>query len=200
MRARLAIVNSMITVELREVVLSNKPQQLLTISPKGTIPVLVLNDGQVIEQSLDIMTWTLSKLDPDNWLKNGKTDDIYQLIAWNDNEFKYFLDRYKYADRYPEHTRHYYREKAEQFLNDLEQRLALHPFLCSDHCSLADIAIFPFIRQFAHVDKDWFRSSDYQNLNQWLNHHLHSALFISIMDKYPAWQLADKAVYFNIQN
>ena len=196
MRARLAIVYSGISVELREVVLRNKPQHLLEISPKGTVPVLLLNDGKVIEESLEIMTWALSHRDANNWLNKDSTQDIEQLIQYNDGEFKYYLDRYKYADRYPEHSEQYYREKAETFLINLENRLSKHAFLCSEKCSLADIAIFPFIRQFAKVDKHWFQSSDYKKLNQWLNKHIESALFISIMQKYPAWQAADKAILF----
>lgn len=188
MRARLAIAYSSITVELREVVLRNKPQQLLDISAKGTVPVLLLNNKKVIEESLDIMTWALSHQDTDNWLNNGSTKDIDQLIQWNDGEFKFFLDRYKYADRYPEHDERHYREKAGVFLIDLEKRLSQQAFLCGEHISLADMAIFPFIRQFANVNFNWFQASDYQKLNQWLRHHVESCLFISIMDKYPAWQ------------
>ena len=196
MRARLAIMKSGISVELREVILRNKPQHLLEISPKGTVPVLLLSDGKVIEESLEIMTWALSHRDLDNWLHNDSADDINQLIQYNDGEFKYYLDRYKYADRYPEHPEQYYREKAEPFLIDLENRLSKHAFLCSEKCSLADIAIFPFIRQFANVDKHWFQSSEYKNLNQWLNKHIESTLFMSIMEKYPAWQPENKTLLF----
>ena len=192
MRARLAIVYSDISVELREVILRNKPQHFLEISPKGTVPVLLLNNGKVMEESLEIMTWALSHQDDNNWLNKDSTEDIEQLIQYNDEEFKYYLDRYKYADRYPEHQEQYYRKKAETFLIDLENRLSKHAFLCSEKCSLADMAIFPFIRQFANVDNDWFQSSDYKKLNHWLNQHIESALFITIMDKYPAWQAGDE--------
>ena len=115
MRARLAIASSGLTVELREVVLRNKPQQLLDISPKGTVPVLLFPNNKVIDESLDIMRWALSLRDPFDWLSNALSDDITQLIQWNDNEFKHYLDRYKYADRYPEKNEKYYREKAEFF-------------------------------------------------------------------------------------
>ena len=196
MRARLAIVNSAISVELREVVLRNKPQQLLDISAKGTVPVLLLPDGTVIDESLDIMYWALAQNDPDNWLANDLTEDIKQLIQDNDGEFKYYLDRYKYADRYPEQHETYYREQAEQFLIDLENRLSQHRFLCSDNISLADMAIFPFIRQFANVNTDWFQSSGYTYLNQWRQQHIESELFTSIMDKYPAWQPENESVFF----
>jgi len=200
MRARLAIANSAISVELREVVLRSKPQALLDISAKATVPVLQLTDGTVIDESLDIMHWALAINDPDNWKNQTIADDTQQLIQYNDGEFKYYLDRYKYADRYPEHTEQYYREKAEVFLTELESRLAKHNYLCSGNCSLADMAIFPFIRQFANVDTDWFQSSKYQNLRQWLTRHIESDLFISIMDKYPAWQADDEKLIMNWHN
>jgi glutathione S-transferase len=188
MRARLAIATAAIPIELREVVLRNKPQQLLDISPKGTVPVIQLSDGKIIEESLDIMYWALSQNDKNSWLKNGSTEDIQQLIHYNDGEFKYYLDRYKYADRYPENDEQFYREKAEAFITELEKRLTNRNFLCSENCSLADMATFPFIRQFSNVNYDWFQSSKYQNLKHWLNGHLESDLFLSIMEKYPAWQ------------
>ncbi len=198
MRARLAIAQTGIAVELREVVLRNKPPQLLDISPKGTVPVLLLANGEVLEESLDIINWALSQQNQNNELSNHVEDDIKQLIEQNDSEFKYYLDRYKYADRYPDQTELYYRQKAEVFLKDLELRLSKHDFLCSNGESVADMAIFPFIRQFANVNIDWFQSSPYQRLNCWLNQHLESALFISIMHKYPAWQAESEALIFRV--
>ncbi len=195
-RARLAIAKAEVTVELREVVLRSKPQQLLDISSKGTVPVLQLQDGDVFDESIDIMHWALSYHDPDDWLKNASFDDINHLIQWNDGEFKYYLDRYKYVDRYPENTEIFYREKAEFFLLELEKRLAKHSFLCSKRCSLADIAIFPFIRQFSAVNGNWFQSSGYKNLKVWLNQQIDSSLFISVMDKYPAWESGQRALFF----
>jgi glutathione S-transferase len=195
-RARLAIAKAEITVELREVVLRNKPQQLLDISAKGTVPVLQLQDGEIIDESIDIMHWALSYHDPGQWLENASCDDINHLIEWNDGEFKYYLDRYKYADRYPENTEMDYREKAENFLLELEKRLTKYSFLCSESCSLADIAIFPFIRQFSAVNSSWFQSSGYKNLKVWLNQQIDSSLFISVMDKYPAWESGQRALFF----
>lgn len=192
MRARLAIANARLTIELREVKLRNKPAQLLALSPKGTVPVLLLNDGTIIEESLDIMYWALSQNDINNWLEHGLSNDTKQLIQYNDGEFKYYLDRYKYADRYPEHDEYYYRQQAEIFIAELEQRLSRQAFLCGENCSVADIATFPFIRQFASVNNDWFRSSKYQKLQQWLDLQLSSDLFISVMKKYPAWQAGDE--------
>ncbi len=191
MRARMALAHATKTVELREVVLKNKPPQLLTISAKGTVPVLLLNNGTVIDESLDIMKWALFERDANNWLKKASINEIDRLIKWNDGEFKYYLDRYKYADRYPEHDEIYYRNKGELFLVELEKKLNTTNFLCSDEISFADIAIFPFIRQFAHVSIDWFKTSDYTKLNRWLQYHIDSALFTSIMKKYPAWQEDD---------
>jgi len=196
MRARLAIASSLISLELREVILRNKPQSLLDISPKGTVPVLLLNDNTVIDESLDIMYWALSINDPEHWLIPDLASDISQLITCNDGNFKYYLDRYKYADRYPEHSEKFYREKAEYFLIELENRLAEQPFLCAENCCLADIAIFPFIRQFANVNNDWFQQSKYQKLNQWLNKLLQSQLFILVMEKHPVWQPQDKPLIF----
>lgn len=195
MRARLAIENAAIIVELREVVLRDKPQQLLDISPKGTVPVLQLADDRVIEESLEIMSWALSLNDNDNWLNDGELTDIQQLIEWNDNAFKYYLDRYKYADRYPENSALFYREKAEVFITELEQRLLQYEFLCGERCTLADMAIFPFIRQFSNVDQDWFQASKYQKLNTWLDQHLRSDLFVAVMVKYSAWQVGNITLY-----
>ncbi len=139
-RARLAIVNSGLKVELREVVLRIKPKQLLDISPKATVPVLQL-DNKVIDESLDIMHWALSINDPANWLNNHVLTEIEYLIQWNDGKFKYFLDRYKYADRYPEQNQQFYREKAEIFLVELENRLSKNISLCSEKYKMADMAI-----------------------------------------------------------
>jgi len=197
MRARLAIAKSLISVELREVVLRKKPQSLLDISPKGTVPVLLLANTTVIDESLDIMYWALSVNDPDHWLTEDLAQEMQQLIEWNDGDFKYYLDRYKYADRYPEHDDLFYREKAERFITELENRLSQHNFLCSDQCCLADMAIFPFIRQFANVNGDWFQRSKYKNLNYWLNQQIKSDLFNSIMEKYPAWKIEDNPVIFH---
>jgi len=196
MRARLAITISTVSVELREVVLRDKPQQLLDISTKATVPVLLLQNGKIIDESLDIMHWALSLNDPDNWKNKDLIDDINRLIQVNDKELKYYLDRYKYADRYPEYSEQYYRKKAEKFLAELENRLSQHSYLCGENRCLADMAIFPFIRQFANVDLGWFQSSDYKKLNLWLNQQVESDLFMSIMDKYPVWQVGDEPCIF----
>lgn len=198
-RARLAIAQSGVKVELREVVLKDKPAEMLSCSPKGTVPVLVLSNGRVIDESLDIMNWALSKSDSEQWLPvqdSAYREDTYQLIANNDGIFKYALDRYKYADRYPEYSAEYYRELACQYLQPLEQRLSHQRYLMGCDVSLADVAIWPFIRQFAHVDKAWFESADLSGLQRWLRDFLQSALFASVMEKYPAWRADQQQVLF----
>lgn len=196
MRARMAVKKAEINIELREVLLRNKPPQLLAISAKATVPVLQLPNGTIIDESLDIMHWALTQNDPDNCLQKEIAKDILQLIQWNDGEFKYYLDRYKYADRYPEHDEIFYRIKGEVFLIELEKRLTQNRFLCSNSFSLADMAIFPFIRQFTHVHLDWFQDSEYSNLKRWLFNQIESPLFVSIMEKYPSWQAGDEVVCF----
>ncbi|MFA1560648.1 glutathione S-transferase [Aliivibrio fischeri] len=183
MRARLGIVQSNKTVHLREIILKNKPEAMLQASPKGTVPVLITNKGKVIDESLDIMKWALEGSE----LLLSATNEMFQLIRENDDIFKSWLDKYKYADRYPEYSDIYYREQGELFLNKLEQRLTTSPMLFSKQYSFADLAILPFIRQFAFVDIHWFRQSKYKNLQRWLFEFIESELFNSIMNKYPTW-------------
>ena len=196
-RARMAIAESGICVELREVVLRNKPPAMLKISPKGTVPVLQLQNGSVIDESLDIMVWALKQKNKNNWMQPDLASEIFALIDFNDGEFKYFLDRYKYADRYPEQTQMFYRKKGEIFLAVLEKKLNRHPFLFGDQFSLADAAIFPFIRQFANVDPGWFECSEYRALGNWLKQHLESPLFLSVMKKYDPWSPGGSVQLFN---
>jgi len=184
-RARLALAYAGVRVELREVSLKNKPRQLLEISTKGTVPVLQLMDGGVIDESLDIMRWALAQQDPDDWLAAG--DEAESLVAVNDGEFKHYLDRYKYADRYPEFSVDYYRGKAESLLAVLEERLMHSGNLAGKHASWVDAAIFPFIRQFAGVDEAWFHANPYHELKKWLLLWSESDLFASVMGKYPVW-------------
>jgi glutathione S-transferase len=186
MRARMALWAAQVQVELREVSLREKPQHLLQISPKATVPVLQLPDGTVLEQSLDIMNWALQQNDAQGWL-NSETGAASALISLNDGEFKQALDRYKYPDRYPEQSQLSYREQGEQFLQRLETALAGHRYLLGDAASIADVAIFPFIRQFAAVDSEWFAQSDYGNLRAWLAGWVESALFDEVMQKVAAY-------------
>ena len=193
MRARLALHFANQAVDHREVILRDMPQQMLDISPKATVPVMQLNDGTVIEESLDIALWALEQQDPQKLLGSlSQLSDMLSLINDNDHDFKGWLDKYKYADRHPEHSADYYREQGEAFLRELEERLKLQPYLFGAEIRLADIAIMPFVRQFAHVDKRWFESADYPNLQRWLEGWLASESFQEIMIKYPQWQ-AEKA-------
>lgn len=198
MRARLALKASGILVELREVVLANIPEEMLNCSPKATVPVLVLPDGRVIDESLDIMHWALSVADPLNWLSDNKAEfaQITHLIKENDEDFKTHLDHYKYAVRFPDHPMEYFRGQGEVYLQTLECRLNEHTYLVADRVSLADIAIFPFIRQFAHVDKEWFYASRYQKLQHWLDTMLASPLFEASMKKYKPWESSAPVVVF----
>lgn len=198
-RARLAIAGSSQSVTLREVVLKDKPAAMLQASPKATVPVLVLPEGRVIDESRDIMRWALRQSDPHNWLCADDPDQLWQsegLIQENDAVFKQHLDRYKYFERYPGHSQDYYRQQCEVTLGRLERQLQQSAFLTGEHCRLADIAIFPFIRQFAHVDRDWFYSAPYPGLQRWLDYHLTSPLFLSVMKKYPRWEEGDAVISF----
>ena len=195
-RARLAITVAAIKVELREIELRNKPEQLLAISAKGTVPVLQLADNTVIDESLDIMFWALAQNDPSNWLESTQLPNFNSLIEHNDVEFKYYLDRYKYADRYPEHPIHFYREKAESFLIELEEKLQHTQYLSGHQFSFADAAILPFVRQFATVDSIWFQHSPYNAVNTWLQLFLQSKLFASVMIVYQPWAVNTETSLF----
>lgn len=183
MRARMALRYSQCPVEIREVSLKEKPADMLALSPKGTVPVLSV-EGKVLEESLDIMRWALARHDPQDWLLSTDSQAAQQanaLIARNDSLFKVRLNHYKYAERYPAHSREEYRQLACEILDDLEARLAQHDYLLTSHPSLADVALMPFIRQFAGVEPDWFAQAPYPRLRAWLQGWLDSALFKAIM-------------------
>ena len=204
MRARLAIKASGIQVQLREVVLRDKPAEMLAISPKGSVPVLGLSDGRVIDESIDILWWALEHNDPEGWIDfdSERIAIGKALVERNDTEFKIHLDRYKYPERYlaEEGTsgqlQLYHRQKGGEFLQELEARLNKHGYLLDERVSFADIAIFPFMRQFAHVDSEWFYGTDYCRLQRWLKHFLDSELFQSVMGKYKAWEAGDPTILF----
>ncbi|MBH3404653.1 glutathione S-transferase [Pseudomonas glycinae] len=181
MRARMALRYSGVPVEIVEVSLKAKPAQMLAISPKGTVPVLDA-DGQVIDESLEIMRWALAQNDPDDWLLGGDSR-IAELIEANDRVFKIHLNRYKYAERYPEQPMEVYRAEGALFLQKLDELLEGRDYLLAGHPSLADIALLPFVRQFAHVDRDWFAQTPYVRLQAWLQRFLESELFTGIMKK-----------------
>lgn len=185
MRARLALRYSGVPLRIVEVSLKAKPAEMLALSPKGTVPVLSV-DGRVIDESLDIMRWALAQHDPQDWLLQDDEparQQIEALIAENDQVFKLHLNRYKYAERYPEHSMEHYRAQGEVFLRQLEALLNERPYLLADHPSLADMALAPFVRQFAHVDREWFAQTPYPNLQRWLQRFLDSELFIQVMAK-----------------
>ncbi|HSH72080.1 MAG TPA: glutathione S-transferase [Methylophilaceae bacterium] len=191
MRARMALHYAGVGTEIREIVLRNKPQHMLQISPKATVPVLLLPDGEVIDESQDIMRWALAQRDSEDWLlkeDTGLKQQAIALIAENDSEFKQALDRYKYAIRFPENSPEFYRVQGELFLQKLEQCLNNTAYFCRNTRCIADIAIFPFIRQFAAVDEAWFATAPYPKLRAWLNVLIQSELFLNVMQKHPVWQ------------
>jgi glutathione S-transferase len=195
-RARMAIYYAGIQCELREVVLKDKPSSMTTLSEKGTVPVL-LSNGQVIDESLEIIFWALSKSDPDNWLQAINPDS---LVTCCDGYFKFYLDRYKYFDRYQEQDQAFYFNSAQKFLEKLEQQLALRStgcrYLHGERMTWVDVAIFPFVRQFAFVDKSRFDQLDFPYLQSWLEDLLQSKLFLAVMNKYAQWHPDDEKVYF----
>ncbi len=182
-RARLALAVSGIAVEHREVKLRDKPAAMLAASPKGTVPVLVLPDGAVIDESLDIMRWALARSDPEEWLSG----DDPALIATNDGAFKHHLDRYKYPDRYPADGVDH-RAAALAILHGLEARLGEHAYLSGARFGLTDAAILPFVRQFAAVDREWFDVQDLARVQGWLEAGLGSALFARVMVVREPWR------------
>ena len=183
MRARMALHVSETPHEVREVVLRDKPDALLEASPKGTVPVMVLTGGTVLEESLDIMRWALAQNDAEGWLK--RTDE--GLIAANDGPFKHHLDRYKYATRHDSDPEEH-RAEARAILMRLQDRLADQPYLCGETRGLADAAIFPFVRQFAHTDREWFASQPWPDLVRWLEGWKSSDLFKAVMVKREQWK------------
>ena len=195
-RARMVLSYMEVSVDLREVLLNERPQSLYKISSKGTVPVLLLNDGKVLDESLDIMLWAIEQ--GEQKLYEDKLNEQNQLIKYNDTKFKYWLDKYKYHVRYLEHSREYYQRKCSKTLAEYDMMLRGNAYLMGDRIRLADIAIFPFIRQCANVDQNWFNNK-YPNLNQWLEIWKQSQLFKSVMMKYNQWRLGDELLIVNFQ-
>lgn len=200
MRARLALQISGQPVELREVRLREKPPELLAASPKCTVPVLIDAEGTVIDESLDIMCWALSRNDPEDWLdaSTASTAEMRALIARCDSEFKHSLDRYKYPQRFSDGDPLNARERAAQFLVSLDQRLASSPWLFGPRGVLADFAILPFVRQFAMVDPDWFESRPWPRLREWLAGFIASNLFAQVMRPLEPWSSNTCGVIFPV--
>ncbi|MCF1487849.1 glutathione S-transferase [Pseudomonas sp. AA27] len=185
MRARLALRYAGCDVQVHEVKMKEKPAGLLALSPKGTVPVLDTGDA-VLEESLDIMRWALTQHDPEDWRLQADPAAAQQaetLITRNDSTFKAQVNLYKYAERYPEHTRAYYRAQAEPWLAELERLLEGRPYLLAAHPSLADAALLPLMRQFAGVEPEWFAEAAYPRLRSWLQGWLASPLFKAVMAK-----------------
>ena len=198
MRARLSIASSGQQVELREVVLRNKPAEMLAASPKATVPVLVCADGSVLEESRDIMDWALSENDPEG-LTDWPADDLaamQALVETFDGPFKTALDRYKYATRYADADEGSERAKAAGYLAELETMLEGRLYLFGERMSLADMAILPFVRQYAHVDINWFRAQPWPNVIRWLDAFLASNRLEAVMAKYPQWKSGESGVLF----
>lgn len=193
MRARLAIASAGITCEMREIVLRDKAPEFLTASSKGTVPVVVI-DGGVLEESLDVMHWALGQNDPDGWM--DVPQEAHSLIAEADGPFKSALDRTKYATRYENADPLVEREKASVFLRKLDTMLSDQSYLFGATLSIADMAIAPFVRQFANIDRVWFDAQPWPNLIDWLERFLSSARFTAIMKKHQKWQAGDPVVLF----
>ena len=196
MRARMAIHISDQRCEIREVLLRDKPPSMLQYSAKGTVPVLILQDGKVIDESLDVIDWALNLNDPDDWQRSKDKEKTKELIKINDGEFKYHLDRYKYSKRYDNEDPEFHRKKCLKFIESINNELNNSKYIFDDNISYADIVLLPFIRQFRIADIEWFDSLPYDNLKKWLSSFLNSSLLNSIMKKYDLWKEGDKSIVF----
>tara|TARA_Y100001970_G_C14161925_1_gene819062 strand:+ start:205 stop:786 length:582 start_codon:yes stop_codon:yes gene_type:complete len=185
----MALAYSEISVELREISLRDRPDELYKASSKGTVPVLITSNNTVIDESLDIILWTLKGNNNQTWISENSNEEM-NLINQNDTTFKKWLDKYKYHDRHPEKSKEYYREQCQYILFNYEKQLKTTAYLLRDQISIADIAIFPFVRQFANVDYSWF-SDNYSHLKTWLESIVASDLFLSVMSKHETWQNED---------
>ena len=200
MRARLGILLARQSVLIRAVVTKNKPIEMLAVSPKGTVPVLIITTDEcseetnptttIIDESVDIMLWALTLNDPQNLLQRedpGRLNTLLELIERNDREFKPSLEVYKLAKRFHKNSEVTDRQQCEVFVAELEKNLSIGYFLMGDKPSLVDYALLPFIRQFARVDRRWYLQAPYPRLRDWLNRHLQTPLFTKAMAKYPLW-------------
>ncbi|MDP6935982.1 MAG: glutathione S-transferase N-terminal domain-containing protein [Candidatus Marinimicrobia bacterium] len=191
MRARMALTKIDLTIELREILLRERPPQIYAISPKGTVPVLHLPDGQVIDESVDILHWVFNQIEDSNDISNQ-----VQLVDLIDGEFKHWLDRYKYSERYPEHSQFYYQERGNEILTEFENKLGENSFFGGKSPGFTDMAVFPLIRQFAHVNVDAYQESFTRLYDYYRDMHAHIC-FTSVMDKYSQWQEGDTPLLVN---
>ena len=188
----MALAYTNIDVELREISLRDRPKELYDVSSKATVPVLITLDGLVIDESLDIMLWSLKNDSNQTWLPEDHKTEL-DMIGKNDIVFKKWLDRYKYHDRYPENSKEFYRDKCHDILFDYNNQLNKKKYLSSNHLSIVDVAIFPFVRQFSHIDYQWFENN-YRKLELWFKEISSSDLFISVMKKYDTWNNKNEGV------
>lgn len=187
MRARMALILAGIAFDAHEVSLRDKPPAMLTLSPKGSVPVMLLPDGRVLEQSWDIMQWALTQKGTEEWWARSQTPENLEWLARNDGEFKFQLDRYKYPERYANADGINYRNAALQtFLLPLNARLERTDYLGGEQPCATDIAIFPFVRQFAAVEPNWFAQLAMPSLQRWLANWLSSDWFVHCMQKLPS--------------
>jgi len=196
MRARMAIHISSQKCEIREVLLRDKPPSMLEYSSKGTVPVLVLQSGEVIDESLDVIDWALNLNDPDNWQRSKDNEKTKELIKINDGEFKYHLDRYKYSKRYDNEDPEFHRKKCLSFIEKVNSELQNSKYIFDDAISYIDISLLPFIRQFRIADNEWFDELPYENVKSWLSNFLNSELLESIMSKHDLWKEGDEVTIF----
>ena len=196
--ARLALREAGIVCELREVVLKDKPAEMLAVSPKGTVPVLVLSDGRIIDESIDVIQWALEQSDPRGLLTptTGTVVEMRLLMDSIESDFKFHLDRYKYANRYEGSDSTEHRQLASQYLYKVEGRLQEHDHLYGERPSMADITLAPFVRQFANTDRPWFDSEPWPRLISWLDSFLSAQRFLDVMEKYDQWHEGDEIKLF----
>lgn len=199
MRARLGLLLAQQSVILRDIVMTNIPDEMFAASAKGTVPVLLFDDGKVIDESLDIMVWALKENDPRNLLYSQDGTILSKMLALinrSDNEFVDALKKYKAASRYHDNSEDEYRQECESFIAYLENCLTKHEFIMGTQASLVDYAILPFIRQFSRVDKKWYQQSPYPKLRTWLERHYQNPLFSKAMKKYPQWLETKEVIVF----
>ena len=196
MRARMAIYTSQQKCEIREVLLKDKPPSMLGYSSKGTVPVLVLQSGNVIDESLDVIDWALDINDPYNWKRSKDSKKTKELIEINDGDFKFHLDRYKYSKRYENEDPNFHREKCLTFIKMINKELENSKYIYDNEISYIDISLLPFIRQFRIADNVWFDELPYENVKSWLSKFLDSSLLNSIMKKYDLWKEGDEVTIF----
>jgi glutathione S-transferase len=199
MRSRLAILHAQQTVVLRDIDMNNKPEEMLSISPKGTVPVLRLSDGLVIDESIDVMVWALTQSDPNNLLYSHDKNSLIamlELIKNNDINFVGALQKYRAASRYHDNNETEFRDMCCEWLREIELRLSQHAYIMGETPSLVDYAILPFIRQFSRVDKKWYAQAPFPYLRSWLVNHYNDSTFSKAMVSYPKWSIDSDPIIF----